>query len=152
VINSEEDAMATIVVGVDGSKHSKAALRWAIDYASRLPGARVIAVMTWSYPIVPAVPLGATYVPMEDLTDITIARLREVVDEVAGDSPVEVEEVVRCGAAAQTLLAEAEHADLLVVGTRGLGGFTGLLLGSVSHQIASHAPCPVAIIPAAEED
>jgi nucleotide-binding universal stress UspA family protein len=143
--------MTTIVVGVDGSDHSAAALRWALDYAERLDDARIVAVMSWSYPIMPVVPLGATYVPMEDLTDVTVERLREVVDEVVGDAPVVVEQVVRTGTAAQVLLAEAEHADLLVVGTRGLGGFTGLLLGSVSHQIANHAPCPVAIIPLPEE-
>jgi nucleotide-binding universal stress UspA family protein len=68
----------------------------------------------------------------------------------AAASDVDVASVVRQGQAADVLLEEARGADLLVVGSRGLGGFTGLLLGSVSQQCAHHATCPVAIVPSGE--
>ena len=69
--------------------------------------------------------------------------------EIAGGlaAGVAMEPVVRLGAPAQVLLDEAQDADLLVVGTRGLGGFRGLLLGSVGQQCAHHAPCPLVIVP-----
>jgi nucleotide-binding universal stress UspA family protein len=70
--------------------------------------------------------------------------LADAGDRTAG---VDVEPVVREGAPARVLLEEADDADLLVVGSRGLGGFRGLLLGSVSQQCSHHAPCPVVVVP-----
>lgn len=74
--------------------------------------------------------------------------LEKAVDDALGVTPgVEVEQSVLEGTPAQVLVEAAQGADLLVVGTRGHGGFTGLLLGSVSQQAAHHAPCPVVIVP-----
>ena len=78
-------------------------------------------------------------------------RLDEACTELASAlDGLEVTRSVENGAAAEVLLEAARNADLLVVGTRGHGGFTGLLLGSVSHQLASHSPCPIAIVPSEE--
>ena len=141
--------MSTIVVGVDGSEGSKLALRWACEEAARLDGAKVVAVATWTYPVVAASPwMGGYDVPM-DLTEPTAQALQDAVDEVvaAGAPAAQIETKVVCGPAAGTLIEAGKDADLLVVGSRGLGGFTGLLLGSVSHQVAAHAPCPVIVVP-----
>jgi nucleotide-binding universal stress UspA family protein len=72
---------------------------------------------------------------------------KSLVEARAAESGVSVTPILREGQAADVLVAEAREADLLVVGSRGLGGFKGLLLGSVSQQCAHHAACPVAIIP-----
>ena len=146
--------MNGIVVGVDESENSKAALRWAIDEA-RLRNVPVIAVHAWEAPIVPPmmdvgpVPPG----PMLDLPEVlqevrkAAEELAErLVAEVAGDtSGVDVRPLAVEGRPASALVETAKGADLLVVGSRGLGGFKELVLGSVSHQVASHAPCPVVI-------
>ena len=136
----------TIVVGVDGSEESRRALRWAIDEA-RLRGARVVALRAWIYPALAA---GGLIPATSDLVDqLATTERKELADAVAEAAPggVEVEQVVVEDAAARALVEAAAGADLLVVGSRGHGGFTGLLLGSVSQQCAHHAPCPVVIIP-----
>lgn len=137
--------MARIVVGVDGSEESKEALRWALEEA-RLRGADVLAVRAWHrYAIAPAYAMPEDFEPGA-LERTTASLLSEVVSEVAGESPeVTIEEVVAEGPPASVLVEAAEGADLLVVGSRGHGGFVGLLLGSVSQQCAHHAPCPVLI-------
>lgn len=139
--------MSTIVVGVDGSDDSKEALRWALAEAE-LRGSTVQAVHAWSLPIA----FGGPYMPPQALDPSAIRdRAQELldaaVDDVAGESPpVAVERVVGQGAAADVLVRAAEYADLLVVGSRGHGGFSGLLLGSVSQQCAQHARCAVVIV------
>lgn len=141
--------MATIVVGVDGSEGSKLALRWACDEARRIDGAQVLAVATWTYPVVAASPWMGGYDMPLDLTEATTQALDESVAEVVSEGfPADrISTKVVCGPAAGTLIEIGQGADLLVVGSRGLGGFTGLLLGSVSHQVAAHAPCPVIVVP-----
>jgi len=141
--------MGKIVVGVDGSDASRAALRWAIEEA-RLRHADVVAVHTW---VMPTFPAEIGYVPQVDFTEMlpgleqSAQRLVEgVVAEVGGDDPgVEVRAVAAEGTPAAVLLEEAADAELLVVGSRGRGGLTGLLLGSVSQRLAQHAPCPLLI-------
>ena len=139
--------MSVIVVGVDGSEGSRDALRWALAEAG-LRGATVRAIHAWSLPVAfggPTMPPQA-FDPSE-VHDHAQRSLDAAVDEVAGSSPsVAVERVVEQGAAADVLVQAAEHADLLVVGSRGRGGFAGLLLGSVSQQCAHHAACPVVIV------
>jgi nucleotide-binding universal stress UspA family protein len=137
-----------IVVGVDGSPISKAALRWAIHQAE-LTGSTVDAVLAWEYPAAIA-GFGWAPVPMtDDVAFGTLAEktLAETVSEVAGPDPAAtLSPVVVNGYPAAVLLHAAEGADLLVVGSRGHSEFTDALLGSVSQNCAHHAKCPVVII------
>lgn len=143
----------TIVVGVDGSEASRDALRWALEEA-RLRGSSVLAVHAWQPPAIPAdvapVPM---HVPAYDVTELQ-PRLEEAartsldrtVSDVAGRAEdVDVRTAVIQGAAATVLIDSSRGAELVVIGSRGRGGFAGLLLGSVSHQVAQHAACPVVI-------
>jgi nucleotide-binding universal stress UspA family protein len=137
--------METIVVGVDGSACSVAALRWAIEEA-RLRGAKIRAVSAWSYPHVSTYheAAHALKVPYAEDAAATLERaVAQVADEAAG---VEIETDVVESHAAPALVEAARDASMLVVGSRGLGGFSGLLLGSVSQQCAQHAQCPMVIV------
>ena len=137
-----------IVVGVDGSGPSAEALRYALRLA-KLEGSRVRAVTAWhvpaaSYGSVGAVPLvDLRGVFEEDAKTISARALEAVAPEAAGQ---EIEVIVREGHPAKVLLDAARDASMLVVGSRGLGGFSELLLGSVSHECAQHATCPVVIV------
>lgn len=140
--------MQRIVVGVDGSENSRAALRWAIDEA-RVRDASVEAVLVWHEPYsggTLAVPFPVDFADMETAYRSDLATF--VADADTTGLSASVVESVRRGSLSGELLAAAEGADLLVVGSRGHGGFMGLLLGSVSHQVAVHATCPVVIVPA----
>jgi nucleotide-binding universal stress UspA family protein len=141
--------MSVIAVGVDGSETSKRALRWALDEA-QLRQATVRAVHAWQYPVSEAwagVPVNIYDVLEESAQE----QLASIVDEVAGHDAKGVEQVVVIGAAAGALLDSSRDAELLVLGSRGLGGFKGLLLGSVSQQCVHHATCPVVVIPHVED-
>jgi len=137
-----------IVVGVDGSTQSTAALRWAVEEA-RLRGATVEAWHAW-YVGFAADPFAAgVLVDEEALEAAARTALDEVVDRVdAGALAEPVKRVLVRGMAASALLDAARGADLLVVGSRGVGGFAGLLLGSVSQHVISHTGCPVVVVPA----
>ena len=138
--------MATVVVGVDGSNGAQDALRFAVEEA-RLRGAVVRAVMAWNPDTLAY--SGGAWGPMVDptaLEESTRAALDAAVDEVEADGSAVIERVVATGQPARVLVEQARGADMLVVGSRGHGGFAGLLLGSVSHQCAQHAPCPVTIV------
>jgi nucleotide-binding universal stress UspA family protein len=138
--------METIVVGVDGSEGSEVALRWALREA-RLRGAKVRVVHAWSYPEV------STYHQAVHMLEIPFAEdAARLLDRVVGTASseaegLELEKLVVEGEGAPSLVEAARDASMLVVGSRGLGGFVGLLLGSVSQQCAHHATCPVVIIP-----
>jgi nucleotide-binding universal stress UspA family protein len=140
--------MSTIVVGVDGSDGSVGALRFALNEA-RIRGANVKAVSAWH---VPAIVYEAGWAPTQIDLDVYPKSAQAELDkafaetDVAG-SGVEVTTVVSKGQAADVLCAEAKDAELLVVGARGVGGFRGLLLGSVSQQCAHHTPCPIVVVP-----
>ncbi|MEA9984865.1 universal stress protein [Subtercola sp. RTI3] len=130
-----------IVVGVDGSRSSVAALAFAKEYAERRHG-RLRAVSVWSYPI-SYNPLPVTWSPEKDAE----FQLRMASKEVFGHVlPDWYEQTVREGSAARNLLDESRTADALIVGSRGHGGFAGLLLGSVSAQCAAHSHCPAIVI------
>ena len=139
--------MAKIVVGVDGSEPSKDALRWALDEA-RLRNAELVAVHAWQ-PVAaipePGPAPGFDMVNVLPEVEEAAERLvNAVVDEVAGDDRT-VQRIAREGRTVEVLADAARDADLLVVGSRGVGGFRALLLGSVSQQLAHHAPCPLLI-------
>ena len=148
--------MSTIVVGLDGSEGCVDALRFAIEEA-RAHGFGIRAVSAWHVPVMAYGAADGTaafvQVPVEasDYEKLTAEALNRVLEQVdATAAGVEVTRVVREGHAAEVLLDEAKTADMLVVGSRGRGGFTGLLLGSVGHHVAHHARCPVVIVPQRE--
>jgi len=136
-----------IVVGVEGSKGSKNALKWALDEA-RHRNAVVDVVTAYLPTYVPAAP-DFGYVPLDpvDLVEEVRKMQDAVIDEVVvSGSTIKIERKLLKGRAADTLIMAAEGAAMLVVGSRGRGGFRGLLLGSVSQQIAQHASCAVVIV------
>jgi len=131
-----------IVVGVDGSDPSLTALEWAIVEA-KLRGADLTIITTWSYPIMAGTP--GDIVP-EDSFKQVCERIQADALKAASDSGLTATGRIVRGSAVTVLLDAAQTADLLVVGSRGHGGFTGLLVGSVSNQLVHHAACPVLVI------
>ncbi|MBN9618135.1 MAG: universal stress protein [Actinobacteria bacterium] len=133
-----------IVVGVDGSEPSKAALRWAARLAPTL-GARIRAVTAWAYPT--ALGWTAGLPPEWSPGDDAEKGLTSAVDDVFGaNRPAGLRLLTQGGEATRVLLDASKGAAMLVVGSRGHGGFVGLLLGSVSSQVAEHATCPVLVV------
>ena len=137
-----------IVVAADGSDTAHAALLWATDEADRR-NAELVVVHAWNYPY------------SDELSSATVHDLIRL------DANLVLEEAVRTcrdrgrgpvrgllvqGAPANAILDEATHADLIVVGSRGRGGFRSLLFGSVAHTVTEHAPCPVAVIRGPDAD
>ena len=147
----QNDTSQRIVVGVDGSPSSRAGLRWAVRQAE-LTGASVEAITAWRSPAM--VGMGAPFADADagggDDAGIKAAAqdmLRAAIAEAAGQSPgVAVKAEVGEGSAAQLLLDVAKGASMVVVGSRGHGGLTGTLLGSVGQTLSQHAPCPVLIM------
>lgn len=142
--------MATFVVGIDDSPHAARALQWAVE-EGRLHRARLVVVHAWDWPYGgelgerAADLLAAVHFPEAAAKVLAAMVAAAVGGDVAG---VEVEQRVVEAAPAKALVEASAGADLLVVGSRGRGGFTGLLLGSVSQQCLHHARCPVAVVPA----
>ena len=128
---------------MDGSEAAREALQWAVDEARRRD-ATVQAVYAWHQPVVSACGFIGEMDPFKEEAQHLLDAAVDGVD-ATGIAPVERKLVT--GGAAQALIRAAKGAALLVVGSRGRGGFSGLLLGSVSQQIAQHAPCPVVILP-----
>ncbi len=132
-----------VVVGVDGSRPSVEALRWGAYQASVL-GAQLEAVTAWEYPTSfgwASVP--SDWDPVEDMEKVLHEVVRGAFD---GKPPAGLRLQVREGGAARVLIEASQGAVMLVVGSRGHGGFAGMLLGSVSANVAEHAHCPVLII------
>ncbi|WP_035849922.1 universal stress protein [Kitasatospora azatica] len=143
-MTEQNEPQRRIVVGVDGSPSSIDALRWAVDQA-RTRGAVIEALTAWQYPVSTGwtVPIEA----YEDLAAITRKVLDDAIVQAAGSAcPVEIRPRVVQGGTVSCLLEAARGADLLVVGSRGHGGFVGALLGSVSGHCVQHAPCPVVVV------
>jgi nucleotide-binding universal stress UspA family protein len=134
-----------IVVGIDGSESAADALRWAVEQA-KLTGATLEAVYAWD----PGALVSLTVPPMinwEPLREAAEARPAEIVSEAVGNEPdVRIVTKTVVGNAAGVLVDRSAGADLLVVGSRGLGGLKGMLLGSVGHHCAAHSHCPVVIV------
>lgn len=135
-----------ILVGVDGSPHSVEALRWAVGQA-RLTGRPVAAVISWAVPVDFGDAGGAHALMAVDWEGDAGTTLADTVAKAVEPQDADwVSQHVVPGHPAQVLLDAADPADLLVVGSRGRGGFTGLLLGSVSQYVVSRAPCPVVVV------
>ena len=147
---SNEVSKGRVVVGVDDSPGSAAALQWALEEAA-LRNTELVVVNGW-FPPALAIPLWA--VPeqpfrIEEFEDDSKHLIDTMVDKALGAAPRPPPAIVRHpvrDTPAKALLDTASEADLIVVGSRGRGGFKGLLLGSVSQQIVNHAPCPVVVV------
>ena len=131
----------TIVVGVDGSEQSRRAMDWAVEEA-RLRKGQVLALTAWHFPYVgdymgQAWDYGIFQADAQAILDEELARVRDrdaaITSRVVQSSP------------AAMLVHASREADLVVVGSRGRGGFTGMMLGSVSTQTVHHAHCPVLV-------
>ena len=134
------------VVGVDGSPESIRALTWAIDETRRRNDALEV-VGTWTDPLA----LGEKGLPIgvgRTIRDGTKRAIEKSVSVATGDEDpgIDIRPVVICGRAPKALCEISENADMLVLGSRGRGGFRGMLLGSVSQQCAHHARCPLVIV------
>jgi nucleotide-binding universal stress UspA family protein len=140
---SPQHGRSWIVVGVDGSETSQRALGWALE-EGRLRHVGVEVVHAWNPPTHAVPTLPNAYAPFDEAA-------RTVVDQALAHADTTgvptVRPVVRQGSGGEVLVRLARGADLVIVGSRGLGGFKGLLLGSVSHHLSHHAPCPVIVIP-----
>jgi len=138
--------MGVIVVGIDHSRAATAALGFALEEARyRRARLRVIHAVGGfeSYPSL-VIDVAAVNRAAEELLENAIGAVRE------GSEGIEIESRLVQGSAGATLVEASRDADLLVVGSRGHGGFAGLLLGSVSQQCAQHAQCPVVIVRGSE--
>lgn len=134
---------AHILVGVDGSETSVAALREGIALAEafNLP---VRAVMAWEWPGLPQSKFMKTLFDPEEEARQKMEKV--LADGFGGELPDIVTTEVIEGTPAEALIKASEDARILVVGSRGLGGFSGMVLGSVSNAVAAHAKCPVLVV------
>ena len=146
--------MSGILVGVDGSDHSRRALSWAMREAAQ----HHVPLTVMTVRPAPVRPATQIYWNVPDLPDRSfdpeIARmaLQKMADEVAhdlGEAPPDVIVTVTTGDPAEELIKASQDADMLVVGSRGSGVFAKLLLGSVSSKVTHHAASPVVVIPPA---
>jgi nucleotide-binding universal stress UspA family protein len=156
--NGKSKRVPAVVVGVDGSAGAKEALRWALA-EGRLRKSPVRAVHAWTFgysggnvegypywggPLDPYTSLGVDLSDLHRAAEDLLERSLADLGDETGD--VEIERQVVQGAAAEVLVSAATPDDLLVVGSRGHGGFASLLLGSVSQQCVHHAACPVVVV------
>jgi nucleotide-binding universal stress UspA family protein len=142
--------MNGIVVGIDGSEGGNHALEWAAAEA-KLRGTPLTVLLAWEWPAGYYAGAGWAIISpelIEDLQKLAEERVEAACTAVAQPlDGLEVKRTIVQGVPAEALIEAAADADLLVVGTRGHGGFVGLLLGSVSQQCAHHCPCPIVIVP-----
>ena len=148
-------AVGFVVVGLDGSQTSRGAFREAVREA-QWRDARVVVVHVLSYPVT-AMQEFAMTVPVEAIRSsaerLIASQLEKLEAEYEGGFPVEVERRIASGHPGVEIIRAAEGTDgepaeLVVLGSRGLGGFKGLLLGSVTTYAAHHLPCRLLIVPA----
>jgi nucleotide-binding universal stress UspA family protein len=153
VASEEQIQSRPIVVGVDGSKPSRLALGRAVREAEAHSN-KVLAISAYGFPGVAAAGPGFSFAPAEmqaladNCRDVLAAEIAEASE---GHPSVRIEGKVFQGPAAQVLIDASKRAEVLVVGSRGHGGFVGLLLGSVSQQCVIHAHCPVLVVRALQE-
>lgn len=130
-----------VLVGVDGSASSIDALRYAARIAEAFE-APLTVVTTWNYPAFTSAYVPDSWSPEKDAEEI----LDVSIEQAFADSPPRLQRAVLAGPTAQTLIEASRRSSMLVLGSRGHGGFAGLLLGSVSAACAEHAHCPVLIV------
>jgi nucleotide-binding universal stress UspA family protein len=144
VADTQGQASGRIVVGVDGSAGSSAALEWAAHQAE-LTGCTLTAVTTWAWPASFGVAFAyvpSDYNPQADaqkVLDAALAPIREAHPDL------QIDTTIAEGHPAPILVDESHGADLLVVGSRGHGEFAGMLIGSVSEHCVTNAHCPVLV-------
>ncbi len=141
--------MSRIIVGIDGSAAATEAFEWAYAHADESD--TLVVLHTWR--IYPVVGLEAPIYNPSDFEGEAHRFVTEFLETIPtrDDGPT-IERSVVHGAAPRVLVDESAQADLVVVGSRGLGGFRGALLGSVSNYVVHHAECPVVVVPSNEED
>jgi nucleotide-binding universal stress UspA family protein len=142
------DASGGLLVGHDGSPASSQAVRWAARMAARL-GCPLLVVRSWSLSSAPRPSTWATgYVPpLTDFESAVRERLRADVAALGLPEGAGVTCEVLHGAAGRRLVESSRGAEMLVVGSRGTGGFLGLVMGSTASQVVGHAACPVVVVP-----
>ena len=136
--------MSRITVGIDGSEHALRALRWAVEEA-RLRGAELELLHAVAQPDLPAYPVVTAVQSQGELTEAGKQLLEEVLSDVDIDG-LQVRRTAEPGTGPELLCDASRESDLLVLGARGLGGFRGLLLGSVTQQVVAHSACPVVVV------
>jgi nucleotide-binding universal stress UspA family protein len=141
-----EHIRPVIVVAIDGSPPSSRALKWAAEEA-RFRGADLRVVRAWNVPVYSVGFAGLPEGVFEDAPTIAAQDMDEQIAAVLSAEPsVPIERVIEYGQAAHVILDAAKGADLVVLGSRGRGGFSGLFLGSVSTQVLHHAKCPTLVV------
>lgn len=148
-VRTSLDISGGILVGHDGSKHANHAVEWAVRWADRM-GLEVHVVRTW---VLSSAPRPSTwspgYVPpMADYERAVLEDLQRDVDALGLPAGPAVTYHALHGSAGRRLVEASEKVDLVVVASRGAGGFRGLVLGSTANQLVGHADCPVVVIPA----
>ncbi|MBI4883677.1 MAG: universal stress protein [Actinobacteria bacterium] len=137
-------ALTRIVVGIDGSAGSDNAICWAVEQAIR-SSAELVLVHGWIYPYVGS--RSSVSEPRDEMRLDAMRTLEAAVVKVHGLAPgLRCQSIITEESAAKAVIDAAADADLVVVGSRGHGGFSALLLGSVSRSVVQHASCPVAVI------
>lgn len=136
--------MGRIIVGIDTSEDSRRALALAIDEAV-LRASELVLVHAYPTPEIVALPAVVTLPTDDELKAAAQQTIVDMLADVAIPEGLTVTTLIAAGGAARVLCEESKNADMLVVGARGLGGFRGLLLGSVTHQVVAHAHCPILI-------
>ena len=140
--------MGRIIVGVDGSQNSRAALKWAL--AAARPDDEVVAVNVWELPL--AAGIEGAALDVDSFENAAWSTLDDVIGSLDGADTVKVVKEVHRGHTGRVLMELSADADLLVVGARGHGGFLALVLGSVSTYALHHSKCPVVVMPAPDPE
>jgi nucleotide-binding universal stress UspA family protein len=152
-VSTTLDASGAVLVGHDGSDPSGSAVRWAARLAGRL-GCPLRVVRTWALSSAPRPSTwSAGYVPpLTDFEDAVLQRLQRDIAALHLPEDIDVSCHVLHGSAGRRLVEASKGAELLVVGSRGVGGFRGLILGSTAAQLVGHAQCPVVVVPVNGQD
>ncbi len=139
--------ISKIIVGTDGSAAAQHAIEWAVG-ESTIHGATLEIIHTWSLPLlVDPTGMASFSFPVEDFGRAAEHVLKDAIAFAKSNTIISVSGRVAQGLAANVLIDASQKADLVVVGSRGHGGFVGLLLGSVAQQVATHSRCPVVVVP-----